>query len=139
MIIKASTNSDWDDADFAIIALTPSFKTLMYQRLSTVKLFEADESFHNLCYWDSPLGYYCNSKNNLYPETIILPGDDWAFIHLDTGEEQTFTKIKNPLEGHQLLISKQGFANFKAYSQNTCEDYFTECFSIEKAFITSHQ
>lgn len=130
MLINARTNSHWDTVDFAVIHLTEWFKNALRQRLSTVQQFVDDESFYNLIYWDAPLGYYCNPKNKLFTETIIQAGEGWAYIRLDDHEEQTFTVPQNALEAHQLIISKHGYASFKALSKYTNEEYLTEWFSI---------
>lgn len=132
ILINAATNSHWDTVDFAIIHLTGLFKITLHQRLETVKKFVADESFYNLIYWEAPLGYYCNPKNKLSTERIIKAGEGWAFVHLDDHEEQTFTVPQNALKSHQLIISKHGYASFKAFSKYRNEEYLTEWFSISQ-------
>lgn len=133
ILIKAATSSRWDRVDFAIIHLTEWFKTALQQRLSTVQQFVGDDAFYNLIYWDAPLGYYCNPKDQPFTETILKAGEGWAFVHLDDQEEQTFTVPQDPLITHQLIISKHGYANFKAFSKYSKEEYLTEWFSISEA------
>ncbi len=137
MLINARTNSHWDRVDFAVIHLTESFKTALHHRLSTVQQFVADESFYNLIYWESPLGYYWHQKNKTFTKNIIGAGHGWAFIDLDDQEEQTFTVQQNALEAHQLIISKHGYASFNALSKFTNEEYLTEWFSIPKILYYS--
>jgi hypothetical protein len=130
ILIKASTNIEWDPIDFAIIHLTALFKDTMRLRLANVIQFKGDDSFHNLTYWDSPSGYYCNSKNGT--AKILRQDEDWCFVSLDADDEQTFAVPENQLQAHQLMITKHGYANFKAYSKHTGEEYWTEWFSINQ-------
>jgi hypothetical protein len=133
ILINATTSSRWDRVDFAIIHLTEWFKAALQQRLSAVQQFVGDDSFYNLIYWDTPLGFYCNPKDKPFTETMIKPGEGWAFVHLDDNEEQAFAVPQYPLMTHQLVISKHCYANFKALSKYSNEEYLTEWFSISQA------
>lgn len=130
IIVKALTTSQWDNVDFAIVHLTEEMLASLKQRLTNVQPFRNDNTFHNLAYWDSPVGYYCNPKDIPLTETILNKHEDWTFVKLDKDELETFPIPENPLEAHQLLISSHGYANFKAISKYTDEEYSTEWFSI---------
>lgn len=130
IIVKALTTSQWDNVDFAIVHLTEEMLANLTLRLKAVQPFRNDNTFYNLAYWDSPIGYYCNPKETPFTETILNKHEDWTFIKLDEDELETFSSPENPLEAHQLLISSHGYANFKAISKYTQEEYMTEWFSI---------
>lgn len=132
ILIRSFTTSDLDKVDFAIVELTESFREALSKNLTIIQLFASDSSFHNLSYWNSPLGYYCNSLNRLITEEIIPEGEDWTYIILDQGEEDAFGKPINQLEGHQVIITKNGYAYFKAFSKHTNDQYLTESFSINQ-------
>ncbi|MBB5438552.1 hypothetical protein HDC92_002228 [Pedobacter sp. AK017] len=132
ILIKAETNSHWDLVDFAIIAVTKQFLNTLHQRFMAIANFKADRSFHNLTYWDAPLGYYKNVDNELFTEALVNPAEDWAYVSLRSNELENFAVPDNQLEAHQLTITNHGYANFKAYSKYTNEEYWTESFSISK-------
>lgn len=130
IIVKALTSSQWDKVDFAIVHLTKEMLASLKLRLTSVQPFRNDNTFHNLAFWDSPVGYYCNPKGTPFTETILNKHEDWTFIKLDKDELESFSIPENPLEAHQLMISGHGYANFKAISKYTDEEYMTEWFSI---------
>jgi hypothetical protein len=119
---------------FAIIYLPESFRAILQQHLDTLDILTSDTSFHNLSYWDSSCQFYCDQETKLYAETVIPTGKDWAFIDLEPGEVQSLLAPKEALEAHQLLIYKNGYANFKALSKYTNEVYMTETISIKELF-----
>lgn len=132
ILIKSWTTSDWDQVDFALVELSESFREVLAQRLATAQLFTSDNSFHNLSYWDSPVGYYCNSLNRLHSDDVIPEGEDWTYITLSPEEEEALPKPENQLEGHQMIVTKRGYAYFKALSKHSSEEYLTESFSINE-------
>jgi hypothetical protein len=117
---------------FAIIYLPKSFRVILQQRLETLDILTSDKSFHNLSYWDSSCQFYCDQESKLYTDKIIIPNDEWAFIDLEPGEEQSLFVPKEALEAHQFVITKNGYANFKALSKYTNEVYMTETISIKE-------
>nr|WP_162988955.1 hypothetical protein [Pedobacter schmidteae] len=130
LFIKASSTSSCDQVDFAIVNLSVPWIKTMFHRLIAIQAFSIDQSFHSHTYWNPPSGYYLNPKCNLLTEQILLPGENWAFVKLQPGDEKSFIKPANPLEAHQLCINANRYANFKAFSQHTHETYLTECFSV---------
>lgn len=132
ILINAHSTIDLCIDYFAIIYLPESFRVILQQRLDTLDVFTSDKSFHNLSYWDSSCQFYCDQDTKLYTETVIPTGKDWAFIDLELGEEQYLVTPKEALEAHQLLIYKNGYANFKALSKYTNEVYMTETISLKE-------
>lgn len=130
ILVRAASSGPWDTVDFAVIHLTESWKAALAQRLLALTSFAEDESFHNLTYWESPLGFYCHPTSRLYTEKLMHPQEEWTFVTLTANQEQRFPVPVDELEGHQLVITKHGFANFIAYNKRTGEQYWTEWFSI---------
>ena len=54
LLIKAKTNSEWDNGDFAIIHITDDWKKTHQRRLEAVKIVENDFdlNFHCQNYWN---------------------------------------------------------------------------------------
>ena len=130
IIIRAETSSHLDKVDFAIVHITEEFTAHLQRCLSAVQLFQNDAIFHNMAYWYSPLGYFSNAKHQLFTELILNPDENWAFIKICLNELTQFSSPLNLMEGHQLIISSHGHANFKACCKNSLEEYWTDSFSI---------
>lgn len=132
ILIRASNSSRWNTVDFALIHLTETWKMLLAQRLLAVSRFAADESFHNLTYWESPLGFYSYPTSRLYTEKLMNPEEEWTYVTLTEDQEQRFPVPVNELEDHQLVITGHGYANFVAFNSRTSEQYWTDWFSISE-------
>ncbi len=132
ILINAHSTIDLCIDYFAIIHLPESLRTVLQQRMHALELLRLEKSFYNLSYWDSSCQFFCDQETKLYVETIIPAGKDWAFINLETGEEKSLFIPKEDLEAHQLVIDKNGYANFKALSKYTNEVYMTETISIKE-------
>jgi hypothetical protein len=118
ILINAHSTTDLCIDYFAIIHLQESFRTILQQRMYALELLRLDKTFYSFSYWDSSCQFYCDQ--------------DWAFINLEAGEEQSLFFPKEDLEAHQLVIDKNGYANFKALSKYTNEVYMTETISIKE-------
>lgn len=132
LLIKACNGGNQASIDFALVHLTDSWKTALAARLRTVSVFDADESFHNLSYWESPMGYYANPIHCYFTEEIMDVDEDWIFVTLEANEEKTFPAAVEELEWHQFVITSHGLANFIAFSTRTNNEYWTEWFSISE-------
>lgn len=134
ILIKANTRSDWESIEFAIIYLTESWKALIASRLKAIKQFKADDDFNCHSFWDASISYYNGSGNRELVKEILPPHDDWAYVTLSPETERTFQHPDNLLEAHQLLITTNGIAHFKAYGKHTNDEYWTEEFNLKKLF-----
>lgn len=132
ILIRATNSCRWDTVDFAVIHLTESWKDLLAQRLSALTRFAKDESFHNITYWESPLGFYRHPTNRLYTENLICPEEEWTYVTLSGSQEQKFLIPVDELKDHQLVITSHGYANFVAFNARTSEQCWTDWFSISE-------
>jgi hypothetical protein len=132
IIIKANTNSEWDSVEFVIIHLSPEWLELTKRRLAAIKEFKENDGLNHHCYWDAPLGYYNSPPGQNLSKKIFPKYDDWAFITLDPEEENTLPVPENSLDAHQLMITKNGIVQYKAYGKHTSEEFWTEEFNLLK-------
>ena len=58
ILIRAYTDSEWDSCDFAIIHVTPEWKTLMEEKVEKAIAFKGDSGFYYLVYAGGPEGFY---------------------------------------------------------------------------------
>ncbi|TKC59100.1 hypothetical protein FBD94_16305 [Pedobacter hiemivivus] len=131
ILIKANTTSDWDRVEFAIIYATASWKALIQTRLQAISQFKADKDFNCHSFWDRSISYY-NSPDRRIAKGILGRHEDWAYITFTPEEELTFMHPENQIEAHQLLITANGIAHYKAYAKHTDESYWTEEFNLNK-------
>lgn len=132
ILIKANTTSEWDEVTFAIIHLSADWKALVAERLAAISQFKADSNFCAHVYWDVPLGYYASAIPSNLLQKILRHYEDYIFVTLEPGEEKTLDKPINTLDAHQLFITRNGIAHYKAYSKHTGEEFRTEEFNLNK-------
>jgi hypothetical protein len=135
LLVKASTDSDWDDCTFAIIYCTKHWLRLLAKRSSSRIPFEADGAFYSLTYWDNHVDFFVhidNGEEDSLSGSDLLPEDEkWAFVILTEKEVGRFKRPQNKIRAHQLKITMDGCAQFKAWGEDAKEIFYTEKFSID--------
>ena len=132
VLIKANTKGVWDSAEFAIIYITASWKALIQSRLQAISQFNTDDDFNYHSFWDASINYFSSPDKRSLTKVILSAHEDWAYVTLTPDVELTFRHPRNQLEAHQLLITANGIAHFKAYGKHPCEEYWTEEFDLNK-------
>ena len=132
VMIKASTTSNEDAVEFAILHISPKWIELTLQRLVAISEFKANMGLNHHCFWDEPIGYYSNPAGKDLSKKIFPKHDDWAFITLDPAEINALPIPKTSLNAHQFMITKDGIAHYKAYSKYSKERFETVQFNLLK-------
>lgn len=97
LLIKAKTNSEWDNGDCAIIHITEDWKKTQKKRLEAVKAVENEYDLKWLNHADTNIEFFTFSKE-LYPEV-----EDWLsessriFIELEKDDLKKFLQPENNL------------------------------------------
>lgn len=130
MLIKARTNSEWDNCEFAIVHVTEDWRKEQAKRLEAVKPFAGDYCFQSLNYYDSAVDFYVTGENDHPDIAALLAGKEWAFVELDDNEQETFTVPENRLDCYRLKVYGTGNAKYCAYGKHTDEEFWTEEFSL---------
>lgn len=132
ILIKASTDSEWDCCDFALIYLSEEWKKLQAERLEAVKPFTDNYSFSSINFYDSSVNFF-QTGDGEEPDIEELLGDkDWTFIELDDDETDRLTSPENRLECYKLVIYRDGNARYEAYGKYTNEEFWTNEFSLRQ-------
>ena len=132
LLIKAMTNSEWDDCGFAFIHITDEWKKTQTKRLEAIKAVENDYDLKWLNYADTNVEFFKFSKE-LYPEV-----EDWLsersriFIELETDDLKRLLQPENRLNCYQMQVFKNGNAIYNAFGKHTGEEFWTEEFSLEE-------
>ena len=82
VLIQALANSDWDECDFALIEITPEWKTTMQQRLEALEPFKNDPYFQSHIYGEALLGYF--KISNATERQILRALEDQTILGLCT-------------------------------------------------------
>lgn len=140
VIIRASTNSDWDVCDFALIHVTDEWRSSLSKRLKAIEPFKVDDTFYNHTYWECPEGFYQlpddeNAASAI--EDILDCQREWNFVELNEDEIRNFLKPANQLDIFELIITGDGYARFVAQGKHTEEQFWTEKFEVS-AMIKKH-
>ena len=130
LLIKAMTNSEWDDCDFAIIHITDDWKQTQKKRLEAVKPLENDYDLKWLNYTDTNIEFFKFSEEH-YPEIQKwLSERSRIFIELETDDLKRLLQPENSLNCYQMQVYKNGNAIYNAFGKHTSEEFWTEEFSL---------
>ena len=130
LLIKAMTNSEWDDCDFAIIHITDDWKQTQKKRLEAVKPLENDYDLKWLNYTDTNIEFFKFSEEH-YPEIQKwLSERSRIFIELETDDLKRLLQPENRLNCYQMQVYKKGNAIYNAFGKHTSEEFWTEEFSL---------
>lgn len=130
ILLRAGTNSEWDNCDFAIVHITENWKTEQQKRLKAVEPFEDDYYFQSMNYYDTAVDFYTVDDEDNPDLEKWLGEKPMVFVEVDKDELETLSVPENRLDCYRLVLYKTGTAMYKAYSKHTSEEFYTEEFSI---------
>ena len=132
LLIKAMTNSEWDNGDFAIVHITEDWKNIQKKRLEAVKIVENDADLKWLNYADTNVEFFKFSEDN-YPEVKQWLSDgSKIFIELEKEDLKKMLQPENLLNCYQMQVYKNGNAIYNAFGKHTSEEFWTEEFLLTK-------
>ena len=98
ILVKANTNSEWDNCEFAIIHLSEEWKKEQVKRLALVKPLEGNHYFCSMNYYDTAVDFYRTGEDDNPNIEELLNGEEWVFVELD---EQEQPSDKRPAGEHK--------------------------------------
>jgi len=105
LLIKAMTNSEWDDCGFAIINIKEEWKQCQKKRLEAVKMVENDYDLKWLNYADTNVEFFKFSDEK-YPDVEKwLSEKSRVFVELEKEDFKKFHFARKQSE----LLSNAGF------------------------------
>jgi hypothetical protein len=133
MILKASTNSEWDSCDFVLVQLTPAYINTLKERSNLARSFLENTDLYSLVFWDGPKGWYRYAEENSESMEMFSDGViTWSFIEFeDDGERDAFVQPEQRIDIRQMEVYKDGEARFTGAGKYTDEDFWTSEFSID--------
>ncbi len=132
VLIKASTNSEWDDCSFAIVNITNNWKEKQAKRLEAIKEFMNDNCFLSLNFYDSSVTFFKSDENDSPDIGQMLQEEDWAFVDLEENELASFNHPESPLDCYSLVLYRSGHTVFTAYDKYSNDEFRTEELNLNK-------
>ncbi len=130
ILLRAGTNSEWDNCDFAIVHITENWKTEQQKRLKAIEPFEDDYYFQSMNYYDTVVDFYTVDDEDNPDLEKWLGEKPMVFVEVDKDELETLSVPENRLDCYRLVLYKTGTAMYKAYGKHTSEEFYTEEFPI---------
>lgn len=130
LLIKAGTNSEWDNCNFAIVHITEEWKKEQVKRLEAVKPFTEDYNFQSLNYYDTAVDFYTADEDHNPDLYQWLENKSMAYVEISKSELETLSVPENRLDCYRLVVYKTGTALYKACGKHTNEEFWTEEFSL---------
>jgi hypothetical protein len=130
VLIKAYSNSEWDNCDFAVIHINKDWKKEQANRMQSVKPLGTDIFFREVSYYDTAVDFYKTDEDDR-PDFIQWFNDKpMVFVETDKEELENLSVPENKLDCYRLVIYSSGTAMYKAYGKHTGEEFWTEEFSL---------
>ncbi|QHC84707.1 hypothetical protein AS589_07860 [Empedobacter brevis] len=130
LLLRAGTNSEWDNCSFAIVHLSEEWKKEQVKRLKAVQLFAGDYYFQSLSYYDTAVDFYVADEEENPDLEKWLGENSTIFVEMDKDELETLSVPENRLDCYRLVLYKTGTAMYKAYGKHTSEEFYTAEFPL---------
>lgn len=131
ILVKANTNSQWDDCEFALIHLSEEWKKLQMASLESVKPFADDYTFHSMRFYDCSASFYHSGEDgDGGPDEELLGERDWVFVELESDEVDRLTPPESSLDCYVIVIYRDGNARYEAFGKYTGEEFWTNKFPL---------
>lgn len=104
ILVKADTNSEWDNCHFALIHCSNEWRERMRQRLKVVQSIENEIGFTSLNFYDTSVDFYCADEKMQTEINQMLGEKNWTFVELEEDEQETFLLPENRLATYRLSL-----------------------------------
>ena len=138
VLVKAYTNSDWDECHFALIHCTKDWRERMEQHLNSLQSVESEYGFVSLNYYDTSVDFYRADEKTQTEINQMLSDKEWTFVELDENEQETLLAPESRLDTYRLSLYRYGTAIYTAHGKHSGDEFYTSEFSI-KTILDYHQ
>lgn len=130
ILLKAYTNSEWDDCEFAIINLSEEWKNEQKERLEYTSPLKEDWYFSSIDFYDGSVDFYRSGNDDFLNVNELLEGRDWSFVELNSEEITAFLPPENSMDSYRISLRGNGSAFYTAYGKHTGEQFWTADFLL---------
>lgn len=132
ILIRASTNSEWDCCEFAVIHLSDEWRKLQATRLEATKTFKDDYSFQSIRFYDGSVEFFQSGGDEEPDMEELLADKEWVYVELDDDEPGKLASPENRLDYYKILIYRDGNARYEAFGKYSNEEFYTNKFSLQQ-------
>ncbi|HMM16747.1 MAG TPA: hypothetical protein PKC47_04340 [Petrimonas sp.] len=132
ILVKADTNSDWDECQFALIHCTEEWKEQMQQRLKALQSVEDEHAFVSIAFYDTSVDFYRTDEDEQPDIHALLNEKEWSFVELDKNEREALLQPENRLVAYRLSLYRHGTAIYTAHGKHSGEEFYTAEFSVSQ-------
>ena len=108
IILNASTDSDWDFCDFAIIKIDKNWKNEQRQKLELIMALGEDYDFHSIHYCDASCRFYQDDCDFMTDSMEFLQERQWSYLETTDAEIENLTAPKNVLDYYRIVLKRGG-------------------------------
>jgi len=130
VLLKAGTNSEWDNCNFAIVYISEAWRTEKRKQLEGVKPFIGDYTFMSLNYFDTQVDFFVSDNEDNPDLGKWLSDRSFVFVEPEKDELQNFLIPESRLDCYTLVVYSTGTAIYNAYGKHTGDEFYTEQFSL---------
>ena len=135
ILVKANTNSEWDEVDFAILHLNK--EEWLGKLEDAVQLSKKYGWFSCIEFWQDVEYYIASSKqHNETIDTLIeevlgfLDDSPWSYIETTEEELELFRRPEQIVKTGSFSVTPEGYLSHKGYGKHTGEEFFAESIKI---------
>lgn len=132
ILIKASTDSEWDCCDFAIIHFSEEWSKRQAKWLEAVKPFKDDYNFQSMRFYDCSVEFFQPTDDEDLDVEELLADRGWSFVKLDDDELHKLTSPENSLDFYKIVIYRDCNARYEAFGKHTNEEFWTNEFPLQQ-------
>lgn len=123
ILVRASTNSNWSDCDYAVVTCGEGWAEVIGKRLEAAQAHYDDKNFICVSYYDDNASFHIADERM---DNVLSDDKPWAFVELTEGEKNDFPVPASSLDCHALDILPNGAGRYIANGEETGEEYYTE-------------
>ncbi|HWB27505.1 MAG TPA: hypothetical protein VG738_18645 [Chitinophagaceae bacterium] len=129
LLIKAYTDSEWDNCDFAIVHITDEWKQIMRARLAKAQAFKNGPGFYYLIYSGGPENFY-KDDDVFSADQVLHSEEESCFVILEQTNLDNLSRPNSRLHLYQMMIDADGIIRYNASGKHTGTEYYTAEFSL---------
>lgn len=135
LLVRAYTNSEWDNCDFALITLTEQWLEKVKKVAQQVSTLKSDPDFVNLSFYEARTDFYTLSDEE-QPDLSFLEERTWAFVELTEEELASFNTPESRLDIYRSVFTRYDDFYIKAYGKYSSDEYWTDDIRFDELFKT---
>lgn len=137
ILVPAYTSSEWDNANAALISLTPELRKRITKYAGIAQQFKNDIDFRYLKIHDCVEAYFVDDENDSLNNMLVNKGNsDWVFVDIEGEEfpENLFSKPEAKVEAQSINFDNGGNFYYNGYGKYSNDEFYTSEINIVELF-----